>query len=54
MRSIEDVSPCDSDLVLFEYSEEHPPLINNIGMASKIKNYYRRPEVCMYIHEEWS
>ena len=46
MRTLDDLTPCDSHLVLFEYSEEHPPLLSNIGMASKVKNYYRRPEVC--------
>lgn len=28
--------------VLFEYSEENPPLLSLVGMASKIKNYYKR------------
>ena len=45
MRSTDDLSPCDSRLVFFEYAEEHPLLLNNIGMAFKIKTYYRRPEV---------
>ena len=45
MRTLDDLTPCDSHLVLFEYCEEHPPLLSNIGMASKVKNYYRRPEV---------
>jgi transcription initiation factor TFIID subunit 1 len=44
MRTLDDLTPCDSHLVLFEYCEEHPPLLSNIGMASKVKNYYRRPE----------
>ena len=45
MRCTDDLSPCDSRLVFFEYAEEHPLLLNNIGMAFKIKTYYRRPEV---------
>lgn len=28
--------------VLFEYSEEHPPLLSNIGMGAQILNYYRK------------
>ena len=45
MRSPEDVSACDGGLILAEYSEQYPPLVNATGMANKIKNYYRRPEV---------
>ena len=42
MRTPEDLSGKDGDLVLIEFSEEHPPLINQVGMCSKIKNYYKR------------
>lgn len=42
MRTPDDVSGKDGELVLFEYSEEHPPLLSLIGMASKIKNYFKR------------
>ena len=45
MRSPEDLSATDSHLVLIEYCEEHPPLVMATGMSTKIKNYYRRPEV---------
>ena len=45
MRTPEDVSACDGQLVLAEYCEQHPPVLMNIGMATRIKNYYRRPEV---------
>lgn len=45
MRNPEDLSVCDGDMVLAECSEQFPPLVNYIGMASKIKNYYRRHEV---------
>ena len=45
MREPEDLSACDGGLILTEYGEQYPPLVSNIGMANKIKNYYRRPEV---------
>lgn len=41
-RSFEDLSGRDGALVLVEFSEEHPPLMNFVGMCSKIKNYYKR------------
>lgn len=46
MRTPEDLTGRDGDLIMTEYSEEHPPLIMQVGMASKIKNYYRRVSVC--------
>ena len=45
MRSPDDLSACDGELVLAEYSEQHPPLLTCNGMATRVKNYYRRPEV---------
>ena len=42
MRTPEDLSGKDSDLILCEMSEEHPPLVMQVGMATKIKNYYKR------------
>lgn len=42
MRTPEDLTGKDGDLILAEYSEEHPPLMSQVGMASKIKNYYKR------------
>ena len=42
MRTEKDVSAKDGELVLFEYSEENPPLLSLVGMASKVKNYYKR------------
>ncbi|XP_015118344.1 transcription initiation factor TFIID subunit 1 isoform X2 [Diachasma alloeum] len=42
MRTPEDLSGKDSNLILVEFSEEHPPLINQVGMCSKVKNYYKR------------
>lgn len=48
MRTPEDVSACDGELILAEYCEQHPPLLTGTGMATRIKNYYRRPEVYIY------
>ncbi|KAK6728026.1 hypothetical protein RB195_005591 [Necator americanus] len=42
MRDVADLSGRDGDLVLLEYSEEHPPLLCQPGMASKIKNFYKK------------
>ncbi|XP_030762639.1 transcription initiation factor TFIID subunit 1 [Sitophilus oryzae] len=42
MRTPEDLTGRDGDLVLVEFCEEHPPLMNQVGMCSKIKNYYKR------------
>ena len=42
MRTPEDISGKDGELVLMEYMEEHPPLLSLVGMCSKIKNYYKR------------
>ncbi|VDD79558.1 unnamed protein product [Mesocestoides corti] len=41
MRTPQDLSGFDGELVLFEYSEEFPPLMNQIGMATRLVNYYR-------------
>ncbi|QQP50590.1 Transcription initiation factor TFIID subunit, partial [Caligus rogercresseyi] len=42
MRTPEDISGKDGELVLFEFIEEHAPLLDLVGMCSKIKNYYKR------------
>ncbi|KAI7866594.1 hypothetical protein BDF14DRAFT_1810449 [Spinellus fusiger] len=34
----------NSYFVLMEYSEEHPPIISNVGMGTLIINYYRKTE----------
>ncbi|KAI9260469.1 hypothetical protein BDA99DRAFT_439458 [Phascolomyces articulosus] len=45
MRSTKDLSLKDSaPFVLLEFSEEHPPIISNIGMGTLIINYYRKTE----------
>ncbi|EKM84167.1 hypothetical protein AGABI1DRAFT_67440 [Agaricus bisporus var. burnettii JB137-S8] len=33
-----------SNFVLWEYSEEHPPIISNFGMGSAFVNYYRKKD----------
>ena len=45
MRAPEDVSGKDGELVLFEYMEEHPPLLSLTGMASKVINRVTMGEV---------
>ncbi|GAA6024205.1 hypothetical protein JCM10207_006780 [Rhodosporidiobolus poonsookiae] len=43
MRGMQDITLKDtSNFVLWEYSEEHPPIISNVGMGSVIVNYYRK------------
>ncbi|XP_043849865.1 transcription initiation factor TFIID subunit 1-like [Dromiciops gliroides] len=42
MKTIKDLSGKDGDLILVEWSEENPPLLNQVGMASQIQNYYKR------------
>lgn len=42
MRTAEDLTGKDGELIFAEYCEEYPPLLNQVGMATKIKNYYKR------------
>ncbi|CAJ0578024.1 unnamed protein product, partial [Mesorhabditis spiculigera] len=42
MREVKDLSGRDGDLFLLEYAEEHPPLLSQPGMASRLRNYYKR------------
>ncbi|XP_034234543.1 transcription initiation factor TFIID subunit 1-like [Thrips palmi] len=42
MREPEDLSGRDGEIVLVEFSEENPLLMNEVGMCSKIINYYKR------------
>ncbi|KAI8646780.1 hypothetical protein BD408DRAFT_409720 [Parasitella parasitica] len=45
IRSTKDLTLKDSSqFVLMEYSEEHPPIISNMGMGTLIINYYRKTE----------
>ena len=45
MRSPEDLTGKDGDIILAEYSEEFPPLMMQVGMSTKFKNYYKRVRV---------
>ncbi|XP_029644075.1 transcription initiation factor TFIID subunit 1 isoform X1 [Octopus sinensis] len=42
MRTMQDLSGMDGELIMTEYSEEFPPLMMQVGMATKVKNYYKR------------
>ncbi|XP_052869820.1 transcription initiation factor TFIID subunit 1 [Anopheles cruzii] len=42
MRTPDDLTGRDGELILIEFCEEHPPLMNQVGMASKIRNFYKR------------
>lgn len=42
MRGPDDLTGKDGEIILIEFCEEHPPLMNQVGMCSKIKNYYKR------------
>ncbi|CAB3407273.1 unnamed protein product [Caenorhabditis bovis] len=42
MRDVADLSGRDGDLIMIEYSEEHPVILSQPGMSSKLKNYYKR------------
>ncbi|KAF8167697.1 TAF1 transcription initiation factor TFIID subunit TAF1 [Crassisporium funariophilum] len=43
LRKTSDLSLRDtSNFVLWEYSEEHPPIVPNFGMGSVLVNYYRK------------
>ncbi|EGC32884.1 hypothetical protein DICPUDRAFT_98741 [Dictyostelium purpureum] len=37
-----DLSGRDGRVVLVEYTEQNPPLLSNVGMGMKIRNYYRK------------
>lgn len=52
MHSAEDLSGKDAELILAECSEEYPPLLNQVGMATKIKNYMRRKPGTHYTDHE--
>ncbi|KAF9974475.1 hypothetical protein BGZ73_002099 [Actinomortierella ambigua] len=46
MRSSKDLTLRDhTNFVLLEYSEEHPPIIQNVGMGSVLLNYYRKENI---------
>ncbi|KAF9922459.1 hypothetical protein FBU30_007413 [Linnemannia zychae] len=46
MRNVKDLTLRDhTNFVLLEYSEEHPAIIQNVGMGSFLINYYRKESV---------
>ncbi|KAK4694680.1 hypothetical protein P7C70_g8694, partial [Phenoliferia sp. Uapishka_3] len=45
LRGMSDITCRDtSNFVLWEYSEENPPIISNVGMGSILVNYYRKKD----------
>ncbi|PKY49791.1 hypothetical protein RhiirA4_545508 [Rhizophagus irregularis] len=45
MKKSKDLTLKDkSDFVLFEYSEEYPPILSNIGMGTLLLNFYRKKD----------
>lgn len=50
MRTPQDLTGMDGELIFVEYSEEFPPLLNQVGMASKIKNYYKRVSSTFWLY----
>lgn len=46
MRSSKDLTLRDhTNFVLLEYSEEHPSIVQNVGMGSFLVNYYRKESI---------
>lgn len=41
IRTKSDLTGRYGEIILFEYSEQHPALLNEIGMFSKIRTYLR-------------
>lgn len=52
MRTPQDLTGKDGDVILAEYSEEYAPLIMQVGMATKIKNYYKRVSLSFNLHSQ--
>eukprot|EP01113_Clastostelium_recurvatum_P039853 TRINITY_DN6136_c0_g1_i6.p1 TRINITY_DN6136_c0_g1~~TRINITY_DN6136_c0_g1_i6.p1 ORF type:complete len:1055 (-),score=305.98 TRINITY_DN6136_c0_g1_i6:55-3219(-) len=42
MKHKADLSAKTGRVVLTEYIEEHPPLVQNVGMASRVRTFYRK------------
>lgn len=42
IKNISELTAMDGAIILAEYSEQYPPLMMQIGMATKVKNYYKR------------
>uniref|UniRef100_A0A6G1SHA3 Transcription initiation factor TFIID subunit 1-like n=1 Tax=Aceria tosichella TaxID=561515 RepID=A0A6G1SHA3_9ACAR len=43
LKHAKELSAKDGELYLFEYSEEFPPVLSQVGMASNVKTYTYRP-----------
>lgn len=43
LKKKSDLSARDGRVVLMEYLEEYPPFVQNVGMASRVVAYWRRP-----------
>ena len=50
MRTPGDLTGRDGEIILAEYCEEWPPLLSQVGMNSRLRNYYRR--VCPFFLKE--
>lgn len=53
MRTPQDLTGMDGELIFLEYSEEHPPNMMNVGMATKIKNYYKRVSAVVWCQQAY-
>jgi hypothetical protein len=42
IRHYKDLSAKDGRVILVEFTEEFPPILTNMGMGGKIRNYYRK------------
>eukprot|EP01135_Chromosphaera_perkinsii_P002469 Nk52_evm75s223 gene=Nk52_evmTU75s223 len=50
MKKTKDLTGKDGDIVFFEYSEQYPPLLSNVGMCSVMYSYFRpKSEASTYI-----
>ena len=45
MRTSEDLSAKDGNVIMVEYCEENPPLLSHVGMCTRIKNYHKCREM---------
>lgn len=45
IEKIEDLSAHNHRVILLEYVEENPPLLNNVGMGTKVVNYFKKTEI---------
>lgn len=45
IEKLEDLSAHNHRVILLEYVEENPPLLNNVGMGTKVVNYFKKTEI---------